>query len=55
MFTVKPNFGYWKVVDKSGKMIVGYRTKQGATNAAQLLNKSADVNADIEKLKTIKL
>ena len=52
-FTVKSNFGYWKVVDSSGKMIVGYKTKQGAINAAQLLNNSANIEADIIKLKTI--
>ena len=51
MYTVKPNFGSWKVIDPSGKMIVGYRTKQGALNAAKLLNESADVEADIAKLK----
>ena len=55
MFSVKPNFGYWKVIDPSGKMIVGYRTKQGALNAAKLLNESADAEADIAKLKNIKL
>lgn len=57
-FSVKPNFGNFKVVDNTTqKMVVGYSTKKDATLTADGLNKlktEGAIQKRIESLKTIK-
>ena len=57
-FSVKPNFGNFKVVDNTtGKMVVGYHTKKGAELTSDGLNKlktDSAIEKRIKSLKTIK-